>query len=335
MVYHLVGDVHGHAAQLRALLGALGYSQPDPVEDPDLWEPPEGAQLVSVGDLVDRGPDSLGALGIVMRMARRGRALMVLGNHDVKTIGLLRAQLGLGPEPRLAPGRLMTWVELLGASDEEKLELLEFLDRVPPYLDLDDGRLLVSHARWSPRFRRLDAEDLVQACAFGRVEGDPVDRSAEDTPDGISAEPYLDLSPDAPLPTRARWVRGYRGRGLVVWGHQHVRRQAVVRVGNTVNVESGCCLGHALSAYVYPEGRVVQVRGAVPWKTRIDPYLAAGGVVFPHSLEQVRETVLDHGLSALEDYLAWIDLVLEAVGAPGLTPDLASTHRRIHARAVA
>jgi hypothetical protein len=335
-VYHLVGDVHGHAVQLRDLLMALGYTRPDPATDPACWEPPDGATLVSVGDLVDRGLDSLGALEIVVRLAREGRALMVLGNHDVKMIGLLCAQLGLGPEPRLGPGRLMTWVELLGETEARKRELLELLERVPRYLELDEGRLVVTHARWSPSFRRLDGEALIQACAFGRVDGDPAEGSSgEDVPDGVSGEAYLEISRGEPLPARARWVRGYRGRALVVWGHQHVRRDAVVRVGNTVNIESGCFLGHALSAYVYPEGRVVQVRGSHHWKSRIAPYAVAGGLVFPRSLDEVRRTLEDNGLTSVEDYLAWIELILEACGAPGLVPELVATHRRIHARAVA
>ncbi len=330
--YHIVGDVHGNAALLRELLLKLGYDRPDPTGDPDLWVPPEGAKLVTAGDLVDRGYDSLGCLGIFMRMSAEGHAMTVLGNHDFKCIGLLRHQLGLGPAQRLAPGRLMTWTELLGSKDEEKRVILEYLEGVPPFLELDDGKLIVVHARWDRRFRHLDRDALVKACAFGRTDWDPRTHDKERVPDGNASVPYLVLDPSEPLKQRARWTRDYKGRELVVWGHQIVRREAVVRIGNTVNVESGCFQGHALSAYVYPDDRVVQVRGTTPWRTKMRPYLSICDTVFPESLEHVASTVRNEGLDTVIDYLTWIELVIVEAGAPSLPPQLEATHRRIFDR---
>src|SRR5262245_62620147 len=73
-----IGDVQGCRAELETLLQRLRF---DPARD----------ELFSVGDLVNRGPDSLGAL----RLAKELGAKAVLGNHDVH---LLQRAAGLRKE---------------------------------------------------------------------------------------------------------------------------------------------------------------------------------------------------------------------------------------------
>ena len=46
-----VGDVHGHRKTLEALVGKLELS--------------DGDHVICLGDLIDRGPDSLGVLRLV------------------------------------------------------------------------------------------------------------------------------------------------------------------------------------------------------------------------------------------------------------------------------
>lgn len=333
--YHVIGDVHGYAAQLRELLNTLGWRQPSPREEPYRWVPPAGAQAIFVGDLVNRGPDNLGVLCTAMQMARDGHAHMVLGNHDVRAIEMLRGQLGLENPPKLALGRLMTWVELLGIGRVEKRAMLAFLESRPLFLELDEGRLLVTHARWSERFRRLGGVDLRRACAFGRAAEYESLGSREQLVDGTANSPYLELSPEEPLPPAARWVRSYDGQALVLWGHQFLRLGAVVRIRETVNVESGCFLGHALSAYVYPEGRVVQADGeGHTWKERLIPYSNMQDRVFPPSLEVVAQLLKQKGLTGFENYQLQLEQELEASGCPPLTPELERTHYRIFQRVV-
>jgi protein phosphatase len=70
--FDIIGDVHGCFAELSLLLDRLGYV--DGVH-------PEGRRPVFVGDLVDRGPDVVGVLRLVMSLED---AIVVPGNHDVK-----------------------------------------------------------------------------------------------------------------------------------------------------------------------------------------------------------------------------------------------------------
>jgi hypothetical protein len=64
----IVGDVHGCLAELDALLDRLAFAS--------------GDRLIFVGDLVARGPDSLGVLDVV----RRTGAIVVRGNHEQKLL---------------------------------------------------------------------------------------------------------------------------------------------------------------------------------------------------------------------------------------------------------
>lgn len=69
-----IGDVQGCNRSLQTLL-----VHPDITADPD-------AQFWFCGDLINRGPDSLGALNTIMELG--DRAVSVLGNHDLHTLGV-------------------------------------------------------------------------------------------------------------------------------------------------------------------------------------------------------------------------------------------------------
>lgn len=145
----VIGDVHGEADALRALLVRLGA-------DPELGRATR--PIVFVGDLVDRGPDTPAVLRIVRRLMDAGNAFMVLGNHELNT---LRGDVKPGSSwvfydrhPYSSPGvgrdRFLAG-ESPGASRvslDERTELLAWLDEQPIVLERDDLRVV--HACWTP-----------------------------------------------------------------------------------------------------------------------------------------------------------------------------------------
>jgi len=64
----IIGDVHGCRSELEGLLDQVAFAS--------------GDRLIFVGDLVARGPDSLGVLDV----ARRTGAIVVRGNHEQKLL---------------------------------------------------------------------------------------------------------------------------------------------------------------------------------------------------------------------------------------------------------
>ena len=80
MSYDVIGDVHGQADELSALLRRLGYA-----ESRGAFRHPTRT-AVFVGDFIDRGPKELETLGIARRMVDGGAALAVMGNHELNAI---------------------------------------------------------------------------------------------------------------------------------------------------------------------------------------------------------------------------------------------------------
>ncbi|WP_165075313.1 metallophosphoesterase family protein [Paludisphaera rhizosphaerae] len=63
-----IGDVHGCSTALGALIEAV---EPRPTD-----------LIVTLGDYIDRGPDSRGVLDQLIELGRRCRLVPILGNHD-------------------------------------------------------------------------------------------------------------------------------------------------------------------------------------------------------------------------------------------------------------
>ena len=85
----VVGDVHGALGSLRTLLRRARLTD---FEDHWLGD---GATLVLLGDLMDRGPDGLGVLRLVQRLGAQaqeagGQVISLLGNHEVMMLAALR-----------------------------------------------------------------------------------------------------------------------------------------------------------------------------------------------------------------------------------------------------
>jgi serine/threonine protein phosphatase 1 len=72
MPLFVIGDVHGCAEELVRLMS----------------KQPTGSQLVFVGDLIDRGPESAKVLQIVKHACDRG-AVCILGNHEAMMLDFL------------------------------------------------------------------------------------------------------------------------------------------------------------------------------------------------------------------------------------------------------
>jgi serine/threonine protein phosphatase 1 len=70
-----IGDIHGCAAPLAALLTAI--------------KPAEQDTLVFLGDYVDRGPDSRGVIEQVLTLEKQCRIVPLLGNHEIMFLDAL------------------------------------------------------------------------------------------------------------------------------------------------------------------------------------------------------------------------------------------------------
>ena len=79
-MYDLIGNIHGHSAELHALLAELGYRQ----EDGAFRHPDRKA--IFLGDFIDRGSGSMAVIETVRTMVEAGSALAVMGNHEFNAL---------------------------------------------------------------------------------------------------------------------------------------------------------------------------------------------------------------------------------------------------------
>lgn len=133
----IVGDVHGEYAALMSLLQRLGYDT--------RGRHPAGRQLVFVGDLCDRGPDSPAVISLVRRVVETGLGQAVIGNHE---LNLLRGERrdgndwfwGEGSEHDRKFGACAT------VNRQQRAEFAGFLATLPLVLEREDLRVV--HAAW-------------------------------------------------------------------------------------------------------------------------------------------------------------------------------------------
>jgi len=268
MATYVIGDVHGCSETLEELLARIPFR----AGEDRLW---------LVGDLVNRGPDSLG----VLRWARAAAAEMVerfvavLGNHEVH---LLARAAGVA-EPRPQD----TLDELLAAPDREALVAWV---RGLPLLHRDGDTLLVHGGllpSWTPDqaealarevealLRSADGDRLLACYAArdGRFDdhcrgGDPAARAGcalavltllrVVRPDGRPRCDFTGRPEEAP-PGDLPWfaVPGRRSEGArVVFGHWATLG---LHVEPPVHgVDSGCVWGGALTALRLDDGALFQ-----------------------------------------------------------------------------
>ncbi len=78
--FDLIGDIHGCADTLQAMLDKLGYRQQD-----GIYRHPV-RRVIFLGDFIDREPRQREVIAIVRPMVESGAALSVMGNHEFNAI---------------------------------------------------------------------------------------------------------------------------------------------------------------------------------------------------------------------------------------------------------
>ena len=121
---YAIGDVQGCMPSLKSLIKKL----------------PKDSKMIFLGDLVNRGPDSLGALRQLKSLQEQGRAECILGNHDLH---LLAIDAGLGKTKGLD-----TVDSILKAPD--RAALMHWLRHRP--MALSNGKVITVHAGILPQW---------------------------------------------------------------------------------------------------------------------------------------------------------------------------------------
>lgn len=219
-----IGDVHGCLEELDELVYALALGQAD--------------RLFFLGDLVDRGPDSVGVIRRVRELlVRYPGSACIAGNHEEKNLRY-REKGREGPA---------WWTK---ADDDD----WAFLDSLPLFHRLP-GTLLVHGGLYQAFFDAYGTLDDPPA-NWRSDRGKRAERAArflrvrQVSPEGQMV-PFGDVVPGA-----VHWTSRYDGReGFCFFGHDpQIEPPDVLRAEHAMGLDTGCCFGGRLTAAVISEG---------------------------------------------------------------------------------
>ena len=219
----IVGDVHGCRDELVALLDRIGFTT--------------GDRLVFVGDLIARGPDSLGVLDV----ARQTGAIVVRGNHEAKLIEWREAKREAAAEP-VALGKMhLAIAESLREVDWTLLET------APLSYDLPEHGIRVVHA------------GVLPGIAFDEQEPETLMRIRTVEAAWVKGRTRAKLRTIGRGTVRIPWGRLYVGPPHIVFGHNALGGLQVHPAAT--GLDTGCVYGGRLTAMVLGrEERVPRVR---------------------------------------------------------------------------
>ena len=262
MATYAIGDIQGCLASLQRLIDRLRF---DPASD-RLW---------FVGDLVNRGPDSLGVLRLIKNLGPSAR--VVLGNHDLFLLAVAEGFAKLRPKDTIHDvlatsnrDELLAWLRRQPLHHHEKgylmvhagllpqwtvADTVNFANAVETVLSGDDYRAFLRRLfqspipEWSPSLTGMDrlasivrVLTRIRACS---TAGDMSDFSG--TPDNIPAGFFP-------------WFRipGRRSAdATIITGHWAALGLLIEE--NRLAIDSGCVWGKHLTAVRLEDRKVFQV----------------------------------------------------------------------------
>jgi hypothetical protein len=229
MEHDVIGDIHGHADKLVALLAKLGYRKQH-----GAWRHPgPNRSAIFVGDFIDRGPGQLETIGIVRAMLDAGTAQAVMGNHEFNAVAWHTpdpAQPGQHLRKRSGKNQNQHQAFLTETEHDPALhqELVDWFLSLPLWLDLPGLRVV--HACWDPAQmerlaptllpgNRLDLGMVHSASQPGTMQYDAIETLLKgpeiDLPPGYD---FMDPGGHVRTKVRVRWwdetASTYRQAGI-------------------------------------------------------------------------------------------------------------------------
>ncbi|WLD94931.1 bis(5'-nucleosyl)-tetraphosphatase PrpE [Alkalihalobacillus sp. AL-G] len=236
MKYDVIGDIHGCFDELLQLIKELGFER----ETNGVYFHTDNRTIVFLGDLTDRGPDSLKVIDFVYDLVESGVALYTPGNHCDKLYRYF-----CGRDVQIKHGLETTVAEFKALSSEDQVKVAtkfkKLVEDAPLYLQLNDTQLIVAHAGIREDLIGHTHKRVRTFVLYGDITG-------ERHPNG--------------MPVRRDWAKHYEGERTVVYGHTPVKVPR--KVGNTINIDTGCVFGGSLTAYRHPEDQTVSIPSSMP-----------------------------------------------------------------------
>jgi len=154
-----IGDIHGHAEDLKALLKKLGYSKNN-----GTYTHPERTAFF-VGDYIDRGPEIPKTLDIVRGMVDAGQAKTLMGNHEYNAICFHQEDKTGGHLRKHSIKNILQHIDTLEQfqnHQDDYNEYIEWFKTLPLFYETENFRVV--HACWDQDHIQLLKGELEDGC---------------------------------------------------------------------------------------------------------------------------------------------------------------------------
>lgn len=226
----IIGDIHGCIDEFNELLNILSY---DKEED----------RLILLGDLIDRGPDSVA----VVKKARELQLECVMGNHEHK---FLKWYISQGTKVDVYDKH----PHYTQFTDED----VNYIFRMSNYIKLPEHNIVVVHAGMRSKVPLINQakEDLLYI------------RYIDSNQNLLSLKKINKLG-KAAMDARF-WTDFWTGPESIIYGHNvHSYQDPLIEeVAPGVmcyGLDTGCCFGGKLTALIVETKEIVQVQAKRPY----------------------------------------------------------------------
>ena len=199
----IIGDVHGCLLELKSII--------------DQFSPTNNDRMITVGDLINRGPNNRGTL----KFARKNGILSVLGNHEKKLLNAWKA----GDRGRLNSS---SWRTLKEIDDK----YWNWIDSWPHIYNIPSLKSLVVHGGFIPgkKWKKQTPSDVT----YVQV----IDHRGRATKQALNSHA---------LP----WADFWTGKKHVFYGH--TPRPNPLLHARATGLDTGCVYGFYLTAVSLPD----------------------------------------------------------------------------------
>lgn len=209
----ILGDIHACLLELEALLREVQFN-------------PDCDRLISLGDVIDRGPSSSGCVDLMMQYGET-----VLGNHCMTSLKYWhRVQSGQLPNYRNEYHRK--------TADQLVARHYEWMERLPAFITIESLGVSCVHAGALP-FIPLEDQCRYTLCHIGHIT----------EPTANIMEPVKSWWTSKAPPGTKFWGNYYTGHaGHLLVGHIGVA--APIATEHVSFLDTGCCFGRTMTACV-------------------------------------------------------------------------------------
>jgi len=229
MRHIIIGDIHGCLSELMTMIQDLNLNTDD--------------KLYFIGDLIDRGPDSLGVVKYVRDLSDKYFTILILGNHEEKLLRFIHHKK-MNVEHTFKMQDVNNFNSLV---DNLSITDIDFLSSSYLNYNIRDENIILIHGG-IPENLKFDFKDNFKY-SYELLK-------ANKGLELILKTRYLDdfgnfIGLGKEDENSIFWADKYKGQhGKIIFGHHAIISERPKEYINAINIDTGCVFGGWLSCYI-------------------------------------------------------------------------------------